>query len=29
MLDVYNMKEMCDSVIMGSENASEDWNCIT
>jgi len=29
MLDVFHKKQMYVSVIMGKENASEDWNYIT
>jgi len=28
MLDVFTKKQMYVSVIMGKENASEDWNCL-
>jgi len=24
----FNKKQMCDSVFMGKENASKNWNCI-
>jgi len=27
--DVFNKKQICDSVIVGKENASKDWNCVT
>jgi len=28
LIDVFNQKQMCNSVITGKENASKDWNCI-
>jgi len=28
MFDVFDKKQMCDSVFTGKENASKDWNCI-
>jgi len=29
ILDVFNKKQMCVSLITGKGNDSEDWNCIT
>jgi len=29
MVNVIDKKQMYDSVIMGKENASKEWNCIT